>query len=100
MKTDCISEVGIDKQERLFLRPESQTFEYVYRAAAEVGWDNEEKVLFSPRPREWSYYEWYRHIIGVVKSEYGCELFLCDKTKWTNIPDDLKQQIEGEKCSL
>ena len=93
MTTDYISEIWIDSQQRLFLRPGTQTFEYIYRAAAEVGWDNKEKILYSPKPREWSYYIWYRHIIDIAKDEYGCTLHLSDQTKWTNIPDELKQQI-------
>ena len=71
MTTDQIIEIGIDHEDRLYIRPEKQTFEYIYRAAAEVGWDNKEKVLFSPKPREWSYYVWYRHILDIAKDEYG-----------------------------
>jgi len=93
MTTDYISEIGIDSQERLFLRSERQTFEFIYRAAAEVGWDGKEKVLFSPKPREWSHFMWYRHIVAIAKSEYGCELCLTEKTKWTNISEELKQKI-------
>lgn len=93
MTTDKIFEIGIDKQERLFIKPETQTFEYIYRAAAEVGWDNKAKVLFSPMPRVWNYYMWYRHIIDIVKNEYGCILNVTVETKWTNIPHELKEQI-------
>lgn len=93
MTADYISEIGIDMHERLFIRPANHAFEYIYRAAAEVGWDDKEKVLFSPKPREWTYYIWYRHIIDIAKDEYGCDLKLTEKTKWTNISDDLRQQI-------
>jgi hypothetical protein len=90
---DNISEIGIDEQQRLYIRPERQTFDYIYRAAAEVGWDKKEKILFSPKPREWSHFVWYRHILDIAKDEYGCKLHLTEQTKWKNIPDDLKQQI-------
>ena len=93
---DNISEVGIDDKQRLYVRPEKQTFEYIYRAAAEVGWDNKENFLFSPKPREWTYFEWYRQIIMATKGEYGCQLVLKDKTQWTNIPNELKDQIRNE----
>lgn len=93
MTTDNIIEIGIDNQDRLFIKPDQQTFEYIYRTAAEVNWDNKEKSLYSPKPREWTYYVWYRYIIAIVKDEYGCNLQLTNKTKWTNIPNDLKQQI-------
>jgi hypothetical protein len=55
MTTDKIIEIGIDDQQRLYIKPEKQTFEYIYRTAAEVGWDNKERFLYSPKPREWSY---------------------------------------------
>ncbi len=90
---DYILEVGIDDKEQLYVRPEKQTFEYIWRAAAEVGWDDKEKILFSPKPREWNYQDWYRHILAISKDEYGCRLHLTEQTKWTNISDDLKHQI-------
>ena len=93
---DNISEVGIDDTQRLYVRPEKQTFEYIYRAAAEVDWDNNEKYLFSPKPGEWSNFDWYRQIIIATKGEYGCQLVLTDKTQWTNIPNELKDQICNE----
>lgn len=93
MTIDNIIEIGIDKQERLFIKPERQTFEYIYRAAAEVNWDHKEKFLYSPKPREWSYYAWYKHIIAIAKDEYGCELRLTRNTRWINISNELKEQI-------
>ncbi len=93
MTTDKIIEVGIDEKGRLYIKPQTQHFEFIYRAAAEVNWDNKEMFLYSPKPREWSYYAWYKHIITIANDEYGCKLQLTDKTKWINIPTELKQQI-------
>jgi hypothetical protein len=93
MNLEYIFEVGIDEQHRLYIRPEKQSFEYIYRAAAEVGWDNKEKILFSPKPRERSYHDWYRHIIDIVKDEYGTELRLTEQTKWKNVSEELRSQI-------
>lgn len=93
MQSDNIVEVGIDPKERLYIKPEKKDFPYIYRAAAEVNWDAKEKFLYSPKPREWRYIDWYKHILIVTKEEYGCELFLNGKTKWTNIPETLKEQI-------
>ena len=93
LRIDNIIEVGIDDKQRLYVRPEKQTFKYIRRAAAEIGWDDKENILFSPKPREWSYHDWYRHILAIAKDEYSCSLHLTEQTKWTNIPSDLKQQI-------
>ncbi|RZK00871.1 MAG: hypothetical protein EOO46_20850 [Flavobacterium sp.] len=97
LPSDTIVEIGIDNHERLYIRPGKQTFEYIWRAAAEVGWDNKEKILFSPKPREWTYYMWYKHIVSIAKEEYGCVLFLTANTNWTNIPENLKEQIITSK---
>jgi hypothetical protein len=93
---DKITEIGIDSEGRLFVKPKKQTFQYIYRAAAEVNWDEKKKVLFSPKQTDWSnwsYYQWYIHIIEIAKSECDCRLYLTNRTKWTNIQHDLKQQI-------
>ena len=93
MTTDNIIEIGIDKKERIYIKPEKEHFEFIYRAAAEVGWDVKEYFLYSSKPREWTYFDWYRQIIMATKDEYGCQLVLTDKTQWTNIPNELKDQI-------
>ena len=96
MTTDNIMEIGIDNKERIYIKPETEHFEFIYRAAAEVGWDDKEHFLYSPKPKEWTYFDWYRQIIMATKDEYGCQLVLTDKTQWTNIPNELKDQICNE----
>ena len=92
-ETDKILEIGIDDKERLFVKPKKERFTLIYRAAAEVNWDNNGLFLYSPKPREYTYFDWFAHIIGVVESECGCKLVLTDQTLWTNVTDELKQQI-------
>lgn len=92
-KTDVIVEIGIDHLDRLFIIPAHQQFNYIYRSAAEVGWDDKGNFLFSPKPREWSYLVWYKHIVTIVKTEYGCTLFINPQTLFSNISDELKDQI-------
>ena len=93
MITDIIIEVGIDDLERLYIVPEKKSFSLIYRTATEVHWDSKGKFLYSPKPREWSYLNWYKHIVGVVDTECGCKLILSANTKWTNVPDELKDKI-------
>jgi Integron Cassette Protein Hfx_Cass5 len=90
---DNISEIGIDDKERLFIKPEKATFPLIYRTATEVHWDDKNKFLYSPKPNEWTYLDWYKQIIGVVETECNYKLKLKNATKWTNISDDLKKQI-------
>ena len=96
MTTDNIIEVGIDNKERIYIKPETNDFEFIWRDASEVSWDDKNKVLYSPKPKEWTYFDWYRQIILATKGEYGCQLVLTDKTQWINIPDELKEQICNE----
>ena len=96
MTTDNIIEVGIDNKERIYIKPETNDFDFIWRDASEVSWDDKNKVLYSPKPKEWTYFDWYRQIILATKGEYGCQLVLTDKTQWINIPDELKEQICNE----
>lgn len=90
---DNILEIGIDSLERLFIKPEREKFSLIYRTATEVHWDERENFLYSPKPREWTYFDWYRQIVSVVEIEFNCRLLLTGITHWTNIPNELKKQI-------
>jgi hypothetical protein len=93
MKTDNIKEIKIDDSGRLCIFPEMEKFTLIYRTATEVHWDNQRMFLFSPKPREWSYFDWFKHIIDVARSECYCDLSITKATIWTNIPSSLRQQI-------
>ena len=93
MGSDNILEVGIDQEGRLFIKPEKSKFPLIYRSATEVHWDNRKNILYSPKPREWSYIDWYRYIVTTVNSECGCKLKLTSETIWISIPDTIKQEL-------
>ena len=93
MKNDNIKEVTIDDSGRLCIFPEIEKFIYIYRTATEVHWDNKGMFLYSSKPREWSYLDWYKHIINVVKNECYCNLSLTKNTLFTNIAEILKKEI-------
>jgi len=93
MKTDNIKEVKMDSSGRLCVYPEKEKFTGVWQTATEVHWNEKELCLYSPIPRDWSYFEWYKHIINVIKNECYCDLLLVDGTLWTDIPESLKEQI-------
>lgn len=93
MRIDKILEIGIDDKERLFIKPDKERFTLIYRTTTEVHWDNNGHFLYSPKPREWTYFDWFKQIAGVTETECNCKLILTDQTLWTNISDELKQQI-------
>ena len=92
MNSDTVEEIGIDSEERLYLKPLSVKFQYIYREAMEVNWCDENNFLYSPKPREWSYLDWYKQIIKAAK-EQSCNLQITNQTKWVNIPEKLKNEI-------
>ena len=92
MKIDNIIEIGIDNMERLYIKPEQTKFTLIYRTATEVHWDNKSLFLYSPEPKNWTYLQWYKHIINVAE-DCNCKLIITEKTKWKNISEELKSEI-------
>ena len=93
MRQDSILEISIDENGRLQIRPEKEKFGLIYRSATEVHWDSKGLFLYSPRPREWTYLDWYKQIVSTIWTEYSCKLNLKNETSWTLIPKELKQSI-------
>lgn len=96
METDQISRIEIDQEGRLHIFPANLRFPLVYRTATEVHWNPERKSLYSPKPRDWTYFEWFKHIIDVIEKEVAYKLQLTDKTEWINISEELRTEIKKE----
>jgi len=95
MKRDAIAEVGIDDHQRLYVLPETQTFQHIYREAMEVHWDQARGYLYAPapprsdlKPGAW----WFQQILAAARAQ-ACELHLTTSTRWHQVPDALRQQI-------
>ena len=95
---DRIEEIGIDEEERLYVKPSKATFTMIYREAIEVHWNNERSYLYGSKPRKWSYLQWFQQIIKAA-SEQGCQLVIPSNVIWVNIPGELQQEILGEPCA-
>jgi hypothetical protein len=93
MRTDNIVKVEIDSLDRLCIYPEKEKFTLIWRSATEVHWDDKGLFLYSPKPREWSYLDWYRQITSVISTEYNCQLLITGDTIWINISNNLQKQI-------
>ena len=94
MRKDNILSVEIDELGRLLIKPETERFTQIYRTSSEVHWDQKKCVLYSPKPREWNYFDWYKHILKIADEQCSCKLYLTSNTEWINIPDDLRDQIK------
>ena len=94
MRNDVISEIGIDKEQRLYIKPLNEVFPFIYREAMEVCWDDNKRVLLSPKPREWSYENWYVQIMSATIRQ-GVVLTLSERTIWQNIPENLRASFKN-----
>ena len=98
MKSIGISRIEIDASGRLLVYPavqDSGYFQYVYRAAAEVYWDNA-GFFHSPVPREWPYAQWLKQIRFAVRDELGIELEALQDTVYVSVSqsDELAMRAE------
>ncbi|MCX7061090.1 MAG: hypothetical protein NTZ11_09405 [Gammaproteobacteria bacterium] len=92
MNTDVISEIGIDGEGRLYVRPSKQSFPYIYREAMEVRWQENNGTLYAPAPREWSHARWFMQIHMAAK-EQGCVMSLTPETEWRSVPESTRKEI-------
>lgn len=70
-------------------------FQFIYRTATGVVWNETSQSFISPVPKDWSLFDWYTNIVGSVISEMGVFLKVTPNTQWHNIPMELRQQIES-----
>jgi Integron Cassette Protein Hfx_Cass5 len=59
MKSDAIVAVELDGECKLHLFPATQEFPYMHLEGIEVHWDERRNSLYGPRPRQWSYAQWF-----------------------------------------
>jgi len=97
MRTLEVAEIAIHEDGRLLIHPSEadDSFKYVYRAAAEVGWDPALGCFVCPAPRDWSYLRWFQHARDTIRSELACHLAITDRTFWRNIGDALREEISS-----
>ena len=86
---DLIEEIGIYEEERLYLKPATETFTMIYREAMEVHWNSERGYLYGVRPLKWGYIDWYQKILKAA-SKQGCELVISPIVKWANFPGEMQ----------
>ena len=73
-------------------------YQYVYREASGVYWDQSRHGFKSTPMKEWSCSQWYKQIIGAVRSGLGVELMLGENVVWANVPEQEKEEMQREKA--
>lgn len=96
MKIEIISKIEIAKNGEMFIVLASggkSHYHMIYREAAEVYWDEVRKGFKTPKPRQWTYKEWFEHVIKVAAN---CSIFLelSNKTRFINVPLSVIQEIK------
>ena len=82
-----------DKRLAIFPSKASSSYQYIYREASEVYWDNNNQYFYSPVPREWDYKKWYCHIVSVVRSGLSIRLNLNNDTEFEAKEGNFKADI-------
>lgn len=78
--------------------PGKPVYQYVYREAAGVYWDQSLYGFKSKPMKEWSCAQWYKQIASVAHSGLGVELALADHVTWSNVPEKEKAEIQRENA--
>ena len=101
MNDETINRIELLDTGELLLGLESQgkpEYQYVYREAAGVYWDQKRHGFKSTPLKEKTCSHWYKHINNAVQSELGIELKLAENVFWSNVPEQEKEAIKHEKA--
>jgi hypothetical protein len=96
MSSEAINKVAMLDTGELLLSLEGKgepIYQYIYREAAGVYWDENHNGFKSTPLKERSCSEWFSQIISVVKSGLGVELQLSGQALWQNVPEKDKAEI-------
>jgi hypothetical protein len=96
MESETVNEILVNDQNELLLKVQGNgkaMYQYVYREAAGVYWDDTHKAFKSTDMKEWTISKWFVHIIAIVKSGLNLELKMDENVNWVNIPDEERLQI-------
>jgi hypothetical protein len=96
MDTSRILKVAVLEDGRTAVFPESKKamYQYVYREAAGVYWDQELGCFVSTPPGEWTPQQWYQHIVAIVRTGVGLQMVLTPETKYDSKEEGFEESIK------
>ena len=98
MKEIEITKISILESGELSVTPIinwNSSFQYIYRTATGVVWNESSKSFMSPVPNDIPLISWYQNIISSVISELGVLLIITSNSQWHNVSKELQQEIES-----
>ena len=78
----------------------NNSFQFIYRTATGVAWNEKSRCFTSPVPKEWSHLDWYGNIITSVLSEMEVNLKVTPKTEWLHVPESFQRAIANYAASI
>jgi hypothetical protein len=95
MREELIADVALDDAGRLLLKPAETSFDNLHMAGAwGFRWDAPTSSLAIPQPRNWTYRDWFEHVVKIIGSQYGVHLKVGPDTRWTDVPSSVRDEIE------
>ncbi len=92
-----ITQIGLDSENRFFIKPKKKEFSMIFRLAKGIDWNGNSKLLRSTPIKEWKKYKWYLHMLFTIYKEYGIELIPTKKTEYSNLDRKTTNQIRQNK---
>ena len=83
-----------DGRTAVFPESKKADYQYIYREAAGVYWDQVLGCFVSTPPKEWTPQKWYQHIIAIVKTGIGLQLVLCSETEYESSEEGFADSIK------
>ena len=99
MRDELIAEVTMEETGRLLLKPAETLFDDLHMAGAwGFRWDAPKRSLAIPTPREWSYRDWFEHVVTIIRQQYGVHLKVGPLTQWAAVPSTVRDEIEASNA--
>ena len=97
LKHEDISSVEVSEDGDLFLQLASggsPSYQYVYRAAAGIYWDQERAAFKFATKKDGQCAKWFAYIVKVAGEEMGLRLQLSPDVAWANVPREVRDEIQ------
>jgi hypothetical protein len=99
MREELIAEVTMDEAGRLLLKPATTLFDTLHMAGAwGFRWDEQTNSLAVPLPREWTYCDWFKHVVTIIGQEYDLHLSVGPQTEWVSVPEAVRAEIQSSNA--
>jgi len=92
-----VREIAVDQSGRLLVKPESPSasFQYIYRAANGLRWDDDSNAFVAAEPQRWNATELLAHLEQTLRDELGASLRLTSETSWVNLSSEQQTELRG-----